>query len=100
MSSSRTAAAWRSWRVRIIANEAPPARSSQWLYVDLFPRSHPGACGVEDALVVALADLKARLRCELRPDRIPQVIDAQLRSLVRRRYVVGAEQKPLRMAVE
>src|SRR6516225_724119 len=94
------AAAWWSWRVRIIANVAPPGRSSQRLYVGLLPRPYLGACGVEDALVVALADLEARLRRELRPDRIPQVIDAQLRRLVRRCHVVGTEQKTVRMAVE
>ena len=62
--------------------------------------THPDARCVEQPLVVALADLQARLWGQQGPDRIPEIEHAQLRGLVRRRDVVGAEQESIGVLVE
>src|ERR1700746_3431603 len=74
--------------------------ASQRLYVGLLPGPHPAASGVEDALVVALADLEARLGGDQRPHRVPEVVHPQLRRLIRRRHVVSAEEEAVGVAVE
>src|SRR5262252_19552 len=90
-------------RVRIIASWRKSRRgdkASQRLYVGLLPSPYPGTRRVKDSFVVAFADAEARLGCQLRPYRVPQVIDAQLGGLIGRRHVVGTEQESFWMAVE
>src|SRR6478752_9681917 len=66
----------------------------------LLPRPHALARAIEQALVVALADLLAGAAIQQLPQRLIQLVDVEVLSAVSRAELVGAEQKPLRVAVD
>src|SRR3954462_12153266 len=66
----------------------------------LLPRAHPPSRLVEDAFVVPLANLLARLTVEQLPEGRVLVVDPEIRLLVFRCHFIGAEEEAVGVAVD
>src|SRR5690348_9370140 len=63
------------------------------LDVGFFPGAHPHARGIEQPFIVSLAHGQARLGCQLRENRVPEMEDPHLGLLIGGRHDIAAEQE-------